>query len=291
MQDRKQHMVDQTNMVVKLWSWIAVSLFLSAGISGCIRPTEEDHAFAYLESQLPDQNLPFRIHIALAAAMQGKDLASWPDSRNSILEDLEEPAQIGDAIRLLYALNLAGVDAEEISRETLQRRVVRADGNGQFPYDGSVFTNALVVTVLLTGESFKSSDQEVSASTSFLIDSQLDDGGWGTAATSDIDTTAVVLRALAHAGLLTGGIRNDALQFLEDTQTSDGSYTFMGTKNCQSSGLAILGWASIQSSGPAALTDYVISCQNPDGGFAHVKGGESDLWATVEILQALSALR
>ncbi len=143
-----------------------------------------------------------------------------------------------------------------------------------------------------------------------LIDIAADGGGWGfsaNASDADVDSTGLVLQALAAAGV---GLDDAAVQaglgFLRSSQNEDGGFPgFTGDTDPASTGLALQGlaaygqdprslaWTTWISDGSAsALTlrtaaETLLALQTPDGGFPGFSG-PNDPFSTYSALAGIA---
>ena len=123
-----------------------------------------------------------------------------------------------------------------------------------------------------------------SAAEKLLIEMQQPDGGFGLRG-SDADVTAMALT------VLDGEAADRAEKWLTDN--TDGM-------SCETAAWCII--AACSNGERAALSDdyaekdgarpidILFSCRNPDGGFSHTEGGESEVISTAQALTALAAL-
>lgn len=136
----------------------------------------------------------------------------------------------------------------------------------------------------------------------YLLDRQLPDGGFALSGqTADPDITAMALQALA-------GYRNErqvqtavdrALQCLSKLQDADGGFTGWQTSSCESTAQVAIALAELGISlddsrfvkNGNTVLDGLMQYAVADGGFAHQKGGKTDLMATEQALCALAAVQ
>lgn len=134
-----------------------------------------------------------------------------------------------------------------------------------------------------------------------ILSRQLENGAWSLSGSGDTDLTAMALTALARyrqqEKVQTAVDR--ALDWLSAQQDGDGGFSSWGTANSEScaqvvSALCALGLPATDErfvkNGNTVL-DVLLSYQQEDGGFAHVKGGGSNQMATEQALCALARLR
>lgn len=124
-----------------------------------------------------------------------------------------------------------------------------------------------------------------------LLDRQNQDGGWAwdESATSDIDTTAMILTALApyKAQPEVKGKVDAAIQYLS-TQYQASKIDNSSTAAQTIIALATLG-VDANTAPFTGLVEYFLSFQNADGGFDWQGGDVSDSFTTSQSIQALAA--
>lgn len=135
-----------------------------------------------------------------------------------------------------------------------------------------------------------------------LMRLQLPDGGWAVMGSfGDTDVTAMCLQALACCDMrpeIQDAI-DRGLDFLSVHQLENGRFTGMSQENSESCAQVVLALASLGidpdkdarfiKNGISAL-DAFLSFRLPSGGFAHLPGEAENSSATVQALQALTAL-
>lgn len=130
-----------------------------------------------------------------------------------------------------------------------------------------------------------------------LIERQEEDGGWATIAhLSDVDTTAMVLSALAP---LDGDaeVKNAVergVDFLVKSRLEDGGFCAFGVENAESTAqvlvaMGCLGEDVFPEGWRASLVEELLSYRTGNG-YAHVRGGEVSEMATVQALCAFISL-
>lgn len=122
------------------------------------------------------------------------------------------------------------------------------------------------------------------------------DGSFGSLKGSEVDVTAMCLRALAPYCDRTD-VREacvGALAYLASVQSESGQFPSSYGEASESvsqviCALAALGITEAEAGfdAPVTLTDALLTYQNPDGGFAHIIGGESGRLATEQAVYAL----
>lgn len=137
----------------------------------------------------------------------------------------------------------------------------------------------------------------------YILEYQNEDGGFciNKNGTSDIDTTAMTITALSNYKDRDDVCKSidKAIIFIENSQTKNGGFGFEGQENSESLCTVIIALNSlginmddkrfmVQNN---TLYDKLVEYQNEDGGFSHIKGGESSAMPTEQAIIALSAIR
>lgn len=120
-----------------------------------------------------------------------------------------------------------------------------------------------------------------------IVERQNPDGGFSLSGDSDPDITAMAIRAICGVP----GFRpyaELARAALLGMRLPSGGYASYGVENCESAAQVILALCAMGEQ-PDAEVDVLLSYRNPDGGFAHAYGGESDDMASVQAMLALIA--
>lgn len=120
-----------------------------------------------------------------------------------------------------------------------------------------------------------------------IVEKQNPDGGFSVSGASDPDITAMAIRALNKKPLF-ASYKALALAALKEMQNTLGGFSSMGAENCESTAQAILAFCAVGEDAEKAVA-RLMEYKNPDGGFAHVIGGESNAMASVQAMEALIA--
>ena len=135
-----------------------------------------------------------------------------------------------------------------------------------------------------------------------ILSAQRADGGWSftDGGDADPDLTAMVLQALAgyreQSGV--GAAIDRALVCLSALQDADGGFSSWGTANAESCAQTLIALTALGidvedgrfvKNGRSAL-DALLGYQAEDGGFRHVREGETNLMASEQALCALAAV-
>ena len=133
----------------------------------------------------------------------------------------------------------------------------------------------------------------------YILASQNVDGSFGRLSGSEIDITAMCLRALA-------GYTSDAsvaaacergIDFIAASQSDSGTFLSPYGESSETISQVLLALCALDMGlddprfdANTSLTDALLAYQNPDGGFSHLKGSKSDRLATEQAVLALIAL-
>ncbi|PWW04760.1 prenyltransferase/squalene oxidase-like repeat protein [Paenibacillus cellulosilyticus] len=240
---------------------------------------------------------------AVAIARAGLEV---PDSYLATLPSLAfvkeypEYALVTDYERIAIALSALRQDATDFDGVNIIANIYSSDVMEAQGTNGLAF--ALIA--LDSGEYTTPSDAKWDRTKLLqaILDRQKEDGGFalGTGA-SDPDITAMTLTALApymdQADVTTAGER--AVQWLSDSQQTNGGYLSYGVDSSESVAQAIIALSSngIDPTGATftkngiTLLDKLFSFYQVDGGFSHAADSQaaSDSMATVQAQQALTA--
>lgn len=270
---------------------VALLLVTAPGVHA--KGVDAAHALAmdYLETQGRDAG-DFAPHWAEAAAANGFDVAAWPPS-SPLARQIAVPDANASFIQLLRPLHALAL-ANDVRAIELRDRVLAGFTDGQFgpvtTWDGNTRTalndDAYAILALVEA-GVPADDVRLLASAQFLRDHQNGDGGWGWAvgATSSLDMTGMVLRAL-H--LVADGLPDQAEGFLDAARDGNGfAERPSGPANCESTAWGIRIQALLGRPRDAAAWDFLLALQQPDGGFAHLPGGISDPLCSMEAITLL----
>ncbi len=217
---------------------------------------------------------------------------------NSLVKDGKTPADYllsvagdatdaGSAAKAALAARALGMDARDVGGVDLVAIAEGAYDPETGGYADNAFTHSIVV-VALTRLGIPAPNGAIT----YLRDSQDDDGGWGFEGTSDTDTTAIALQALAAAGVPTSDTAvADGLAYLDSTQGTDGGWGFDPAESNTSSTAYVVQALLAVGEDPAAYdvdgvdpVDYLLSVQRADGSFPGFDPG----YATNQVVPALA---
>lgn len=122
-----------------------------------------------------------------------------------------------------------------------------------------------------------------------LLKFQLPDGSFSVnQKAGDVDVTAMALQAMAPLREKYEEKINKALEYLNNNMTENGGYKSMGTENSESLAQVIMAKTALKDTeNMDILINELITYQNEDGGFCHIKGGKSNSIATYQCMSAL----
>lgn len=132
-----------------------------------------------------------------------------------------------------------------------------------------------------------------------ILDKELENGGFAiTGSVMDVDVTAIVLQALApyydYKNVKT--TVNRCLEKLSELQQNSGAYRTLGKENAESTAQVIIALTSLNINpftdkrfikNGNSTVDALLSFQQSNGGFCHIKGYMSDNIATYQSLCGL----
>lgn len=226
---------------------------------------------------------PLAANVAEAAAANGLDPAAWPDAQHAVAGQVDVPPADSPFIQLLRPLR-ALAQAGDPRAHDLEARVRAGFDGGQFGSAAALNDDAYAILALrAAGAPFD--DGQLAAAAAHLRAHRNADGGWGWSqgAGSGTDMTGLVLLALEETGGASTDERRAAADLVLASRDGTGfAETVGGSANCESTawGLRILALAGRGSD--AAAWRFLLSLQQPDGGFAHRPGGGSDLLCSSE---------
>ena len=130
-----------------------------------------------------------------------------------------------------------------------------------------------------------------------IIERQLADGGFALfGESSDADMTAFAIDALVPLKDIpdVSGAIGRAVKRLREMQQPSGAYLTMGVENCESTAQALVAFAAagygIEDENFAAAYGALLTFRREDGGFAHLADGKTNALATLQAIEALTAL-
>lgn len=242
------------------------------------------------------------IDTLLAARAFGHDAAGWQSSAGKSLVDAlrtraasyakQGTAQIG---KLALGVAAADLDPRAFGGLNLVISMTATLDAGTGAYGATNWDHAFAMLGLrAAGESVPA------AATSLLTSRQNSDGGWGfaTPGSSDIDSTGLMLQALAAAGVPGNNAAvTKALAFLDTVQKSDGGFPNAPAdtgSNANSTAFAVQGILASGADPQAARwkptssnpISYLLSLQQPEGALTF--GGQASLLATQQAIPALA---
>ena len=135
-----------------------------------------------------------------------------------------------------------------------------------------------------------------------ILSSQLSDGGFSAdGVASDTDITAMAVTSLSQYckdNKTVSASVNNALAFLQKAQNDNGIFSSADGENCESTAQVLIALCSmgidVETDGRFikngnTIIDCLLSFQNADGGFCHIKDGESEQLSTQQALCGLAS--
>ena len=278
---------------------VAASLFAMAGLAAAQSEDAVARGVAYIAStQQPDGGFggfgPGQTMDAIYAIRAGGvDPNEITNGGNSPADYLVANAagatSSAAAAKAALAAVALGLDPESVGGVDLIAAIEAGydDGTGRYAEDD--FGHSIAIMGLAcTG--FDPGPGALQA----LLETQLDDGGWGFEGASDVDTTAIALQAVIAAGTpLTDDAVEAAVAYLQGAQATDGGWGFTPDEsNTSSTAFAV---QALLAAGENPLSaeyetaaggpiDYLLSQQAEDGSFA----GFDPAFATNQVVPALA---
>lgn len=288
----------------KLTLWLLV-ICLLLGCTGCgsSDPTEKaahEAAEYILKTAEP---VPGSEWAALTFSVWGDaDTSAWTEEYLSAMKEyvsenngLPGALKVTDYARTVLALTAAGENAAAFAGVDLtiplrDEDLVRSQG---------VTAVSFALLALDSGEYAEDINYNY---VNILLSLRLPDGGWAVSGErSDPDTTAMSLQALApyREQEEVHFAAEEAVACLSSMQGQDGCWTSWGVTNSESCAQVILALCALGISADddrfvksgVGLAEDLLRYAQKDGGFAHTPDGGSNLMASMQALQALTALQ
>ncbi|MFD2443733.1 DUF4430 domain-containing protein [Bacillus sp. CGMCC 1.16607] len=229
---------------------------------------------------------------AIALKQAGKELSkNYLENIKKVIKDRNGRfSKITDYERYTLGIVAAGGDPSNIAGYNLIENIY----NGEVTKQG--LNGVLYALIALDSANFeipKTAKWSREKLINYLLEKQNKDGGWSWdgSATSDIDTTAMVLTSLAPY------INQENVKFKMDTTVNYLSKQYASAKINNSSTAAqviiALSAAGIDANGDlfankeASLMTYLLTFQNKDGGFDWQGGDVSDVMSTSQAIQGI----
>jgi len=243
----------------------------------------------------------------MAIVAAGEDPHDWTGSSGqSIVDylvanrDLVELDKALDVSRFILAMTAADENPRNINGGDYVAKLQNLSVNGQIGYEAWVNDDFWAVLALISaGEAATS--PVVHESVEFIKENQNVDGGWGWGrkgvTVSDVDDTAAAIMALVSAGEdSSSDVVENALQYLRDTQRSNGGFPSWDVINSNSDSWAMGAIVSVGQhpvQWPVSGTnvvEHLLSLQNENGSFNRTSNdspGIDKAWCTSYAIVAL----
>ncbi|RKD22092.1 hypothetical protein BEP19_13565 [Ammoniphilus oxalaticus] len=208
--------------------------------------------------------------------------------------------KVTDLERMVLGVSAAGADPKAIAGYNLIEKIYNHENLTAQGTNGAIF--ALIALDSKNYDVPSNAKWDRTKLIDWLLDRQNKDGGWPLGANSDssIDITAMALSALAPYQQEQPNVSKaieKAIEYLSATQLKNGGYEEFGETSSESiaqviQGLSALGVNSLDARFVKAdgdLLSALLSYQQADGGFAHIKGNGTNPMATEQALAALVA--
>lgn len=225
---------------------------------------------------------------AIALSQNGEyDLSSYG---NALAEYLCDNEINSASTRLKMILSLIAADCgEEYINKTLDESI------GQLGIMSRIFG------IHAINNGAKSNLHTLDSLSNEILAAQLTDGGWGiNGKSSDVDTTAMTIQALAanYSEPIIKNAIDKGIEFLSSKQQDNGGFVMYGVNNPESVSQVIIALSALGIDcerderfikNGNSLLDVLSVFLLEDGSFAHIEGGESNANATVQVLCATVA--
>ena len=216
-----------------------------------------------------------------------------------------------------YAGRMLSAAEELVSRDgfvtptELQRAAIVLSALGKCPrglIDRAVYLNedldrqgfnawlwALIAANCSGAESPENAVNTRESITAHILSRQLSDGGFalfGDKADADVTAAAIYALAPVSGNEEVSAAVSAAVECLSGMQLESGGFMSIGVENCESAAQAVIAFAAagVNDARLEKAVGAVMSYRREDGGFAHTSDGESNRVATVQALEALTAL-
>jgi prenyltransferase beta subunit len=305
---------------------LAVLLVLAAGASAAVPAhaadkaaltASRDKAITYMNGKLGGAS-QFKLvldwpALTLYAAGENATGPRWSTAagQNGVTwraNDLLRTVNISEATTDFESVLLGALAARQNPRSFGKKDLVSAIVNAQLPngkfadsikgYGEDLLNSHIYGIIALYAAAEPIPNQEKARA--YLLSKQHADGGfnWSTSSESDPDVTAMALIAMKALGIDPSDPSvTKALSFLKTNQKDSGGFASLGTENSDTSTIvveALLMWnldLSTWARSNGNPVDTLLTYQNGDGSFSHVKGQSgSNMMATQNGALALSDL-
>lgn len=213
----------------------------------------------------------------------------------------------GEYCEKLYDILNEGGASTVIDRQRIMLVYIRLGGTKELPgisevigtavYDKGIMS--LIYGIMVANEAgYTTEAKEMSAE---LLKLRLSDSGWAlTGSISDIDVTAMAIRALAgNQEMQQDDSVQEALAMLSSRMLATGDYMSWGNRNCESGAQVILALCALGTDVPGVnntgtafvkdgvtLVDGIENYRCSGGGYSHLTEGRAQEYTSVQVLQA-----
>ena len=243
--------------------------------------------------------------LARAGLLDDEAAKKYYDSVKALVE--EKGAKLKDSAstensKVILALTALGFDPTDVEGVNLLEPLADMEYVDQGMYSGPVYALLALDSAeyeIPATESGKQTTRE--ALVDAVLAYQNEDGGftWGAGGDTDIDTTAMVIPALApyvEENEKAKKAVEDALDYLKSVQNADGSYASWGTVNSNTEASVAIALSSLKRDSQAdeefskngvGLLENLCLFYIGDGKFEYAKDGGANAYASYQSFQAL----
>jgi len=268
--------------------WLALAAALLVALPATAGPSRDPRqaALDYLATLPAEAQTQLAPYLVEAAVANHLDPRQWPGG-HAALATVGDPgnATLQPQIRPLYALAIAGAPLGNRAD-----RVLGWFNNGQF---GDAQLRNDDAWALLALHAAHRGGARMDEAARNLAAAQDASGGWAwtVGGAPDVDTTGMVLEALAANAALTPDAAGRARQWLNGAANATGGFPAQPGKapNCDSTAWAMRGlWAAgARDNATTSAVRFLQVLQNPDGGIALAPGNVSNPLCTAEAATVL----
>lgn len=203
---------------------------------------------------------------------------------------LQELAETGGFVKPTDFQRL-GIILAALGADGSQAAELGAYNNSQLGRQGfNAYIWALIAINVTGAEQPENALNTAESLTQYIISQQHEDGSFALFGDAgDVDITAAAVYALAASDV--PGARESAQRGADWLAAIDGMYCSMGTPTCESTAQAVIAYCAVGMTEKAQeAAEQLRQYQRDDGGYAHLLDGEVNGLATVQTLEAFTAL-
>lgn len=265
---------------------IVLVAFVAGPVEGASIDSVRASGLAYLAEQARDPG-PFAAYWVEAAHANGLDPAAWP-AGSPLAAQVDVPPENASFIHLLRPLHALAL-AQDDRMPGLRARVLAGFDGTQFGEPDALNDDAYAI-LALRAAGISAQDARLQQASRGLLEHRNPDGGWGWAVgvRSGVDMTGMILLALQETNRLQAFHLDEVQPFLSLARSGPGYNEHVGgSGNCESTVWALRIQAMASRPMDENAWQFLLSLQQDDGGFAHAKGGGSDVFCSSAMITLL----